>query len=123
MTSLSLLLVPTPLLKALVKRTPGSNLESSMSNTSVTSPFSSVPSAADDKARSASVSALRRHQSSATPSTLSPTDRPQGGFILGEGIVGMQLIGGEELAKFHQMLAKQLAQSQDIVLSLLVRTT
>ncbi|XP_022084216.1 E3 ubiquitin-protein ligase UBR4-like isoform X1 [Acanthaster planci] len=124
--------------QALVKRTPGSNLDSSMSNTSMTSPFSSVPSGADEKTRSASVGALRRHhhhqqaQSShqqpggATPTAPSPTDRPQGGMLgLGEAGLGglplmmMTLMTGEELTRFHQMLAKQLMHSQDIILSLL----
>ena len=85
------------------------------------SPFSSLPPTTDDKARNASVSSLRRQQN--TTPMLSPTERPQGGVVLGEGIGGMQLMmmGGEELAKFHRMLAKQLMQSQDIILSLLVR--
>ncbi|XP_033643062.1 E3 ubiquitin-protein ligase UBR4-like [Asterias rubens] len=104
---------------ALVKRTPGSNLESSMSNTSMACPFSSLSSSTEDKARNASVSALRRHQN--TTPMLSPTERPQGGVVLGEGVGGMQLMmmEGEELAKFHRMLGKQLMQSQDIILSLL----
>ena len=107
--------------QALVKRTPGSNLESSMSNTSMACPFSSLSSSTEDKARNASVSALRRHQN--TTPMLSPTERPQGGVVLGEGVGGMQLMmmEGEELAKFHRMLGKQLMQSQDIILSLLVR--
>lgn len=103
---------------ALVKRNPGSNLESSMSTASMPSPFSSGTNTnANSNERGSNTSGTGRPRTQAI-SLASPTDKPPSSQK--SEAKGVQL-NAEEVAKFRRSLAKLLERHRGALLAELER--